>query len=345
MKEFKFPTTRYSWSKLKFLDWIWNCVKDIKFNTVLDVFWGTWSVSLLFKKHWKEVFYNDILRFNQIIGKAIIENKNITVTASDIKKILEFSWKIPNYIQKDFKWIFFLDEENMWLDWVLSNIFKLKNEYKQAILLSAVFQSALSKRPFNLFHRINLHIRTASVPRSFWNKTTWETPFEIHLKKFIEQYNRAVFDNWKDNKVIWWYDAINAPNHFDLVYIDPPYFPNDNYNWTNYLYYYSFLERISDYPNREKNMLNVEWSLKRFPDNNYIQNFIKKNEVTNSMKSLLYNFKKSKIILSYQSDWIPSESEIVNIFKELNKKVHVYKKLHKYALSKKTKYELLFISD
>ena len=34
----KFPTTRYQGSKLKFIDWIWNCIKDIPFHTALDAF-------------------------------------------------------------------------------------------------------------------------------------------------------------------------------------------------------------------------------------------------------------------------------------------------------------------
>ena len=37
----KFPSTRYQGSKLKFVDWIWNCIKDVPFNTVLDAFGGT----------------------------------------------------------------------------------------------------------------------------------------------------------------------------------------------------------------------------------------------------------------------------------------------------------------
>ena len=32
-----FPSTRYQGSKLKFLDWIWNCVKDIPFTTLFVI--------------------------------------------------------------------------------------------------------------------------------------------------------------------------------------------------------------------------------------------------------------------------------------------------------------------
>lgn len=37
----KFPSTRYQGSKQKYVNWIWECVKDIPFHTVLDAFGGT----------------------------------------------------------------------------------------------------------------------------------------------------------------------------------------------------------------------------------------------------------------------------------------------------------------
>ena len=45
MQDIKFPSTRFSGSKRRFLFWIWENIRDIKFKTVLDVFGGTGSVS------------------------------------------------------------------------------------------------------------------------------------------------------------------------------------------------------------------------------------------------------------------------------------------------------------
>ena len=72
----KFPSTRYQGSKQKFVDWIWDCVKDIPFRSALDAFGGTGSVSFRLKEEGKRVTYNDILPFNHIIGKALIENED-----------------------------------------------------------------------------------------------------------------------------------------------------------------------------------------------------------------------------------------------------------------------------
>ena len=44
-----FPSTRYQGSKQKFVDWIWQCIKDIPFHTVLDAFGGTGSIAYKMK--------------------------------------------------------------------------------------------------------------------------------------------------------------------------------------------------------------------------------------------------------------------------------------------------------
>ena len=76
---------------------------ELKFSNVLDVFGGTASVSLLFKKNGKTVYYNDLLKFNQIIGKAIIENNNIKVTEEELDLVFKNKEKLDNtFIQDNF---------------------------------------------------------------------------------------------------------------------------------------------------------------------------------------------------------------------------------------------------
>ncbi len=187
--EFKYPSTRYQGSKRRLSSWIWEHTKDIRFNSVLDVFGGTGSVSLAFKRYGKRVLYNDLLKFNQIIGSAVIENDNVVVTEDDISGTLRFSKRgYPDFIQSQFAGIFFLDEENEWLDKIVSNIGIMKDTTKRSILMAALFQACLAKRPFNLFHRANLYLRTARVRRTFGNKTTWERPFPDLFRKYALEY-------------------------------------------------------------------------------------------------------------------------------------------------------------
>ncbi len=64
----KFPSTRYQGSKTKLVDWIWDQIKDLNFNTSLDAFGGTGAVAYRLKSAGKEVTYNDLLIFNYYFG-------------------------------------------------------------------------------------------------------------------------------------------------------------------------------------------------------------------------------------------------------------------------------------
>lgn len=137
----KFPTTRYQGSKQKFVDWIWECIKDIPFYTALDAFGGTGCVAYRLKQEQKLVTYNDILPFNHIIGKALIENRDIILEDWELEVLLKpkAGVEYPHFIEETFKDIYFTDEENHWLDVVSTNIREMSNPYKQAIAYFALF--------------------------------------------------------------------------------------------------------------------------------------------------------------------------------------------------------------
>jgi adenine-specific DNA methylase len=341
---FQYPSTRYSGSKRRLLDWIWENINDIEFSNVLDVFGGTGSVSLLFKKNGKTVFYNDLLKFNQIIGKAVVENSDTKVTDEEIDSVLTFNGKPGRtFIQDHFSGMYFLDRENVWLDNTIQKISQVSNEYKRAILMASLFQACLAKRPFNLFHRQNLYIRTAKVERTFGNKTTWETPFPKLMKRYASQYNNAVFSNKRQNKVIGGYHALDIPRKADLIYLDPPYFSRKSTQGTNYLCFYHFLEGLADYQNWETRV-DSKTKVINVPDNEQLDAFAKKSKIIRSFEQLIAKFSDRRIVLSYQSDGFPSKDELVEMFKNSGKKVKVFEKEHRYALSVKKSKELLFIT-
>lgn len=342
---YTYPSTRYSGSKRRLLEWIWEHVRDIKFTSVLDVFGGTGSVSLLFKRHGKCVHYNDLLQFNQVIGRAIIENNNIIVNQDDIRNILTFqSDNYPKFIQQQFRGKYFLDKENAWLDKAITNIRQISNPYKRSILLAALFQACLAKRPYNLFHRANLYMRKARVLRTFRNKTTWERPFPELVNRYVIEYNKAVFSNGKENRVIGGFDALNAPNGVDLVYLDPPYVSSNSGNGVNYLRYYHFLEGLVDYDNWSIRIDYSDNKTKHITDMEANLRFSRKSDITLSLSMLLERFQDNIIVLSYRSDGIPSRDEINTMLHQYNKHVKVYEYTHNYALSRGKKSELLFVA-
>ncbi len=198
----QFPSTRFQGSKAKLVDWIWENIKDIPFDTALDAFGGTGAVAHMLKRHGKQVTYNDSLRFNYLIGKALIENSSVTLSEEDMTWILQrhAGVQYPTLIQDTFRDIYYADDENMWLDQVTTNIRAFPDPYKQALAFFALFQACIIKRPFNLFHRRNLYIRLKDVHRSFGNKTSWDKPFEQWFRQFVAEANLAVFDNGRHDK-------------------------------------------------------------------------------------------------------------------------------------------------
>lgn len=339
----KFPSTRYQGSKAKYLDWIWYCIKDLSFNMVLDAFGGTGCVGYMLKQNNKQITYNDILPFNSIIGKALIENSNQTLEDYEVDILLKKNNEInyPDFIENTFHDIYFTDDENRWLDVVATNIRNMDNAYKQAIAWFALFQSCIIKRPYNLFHRKNLYIRTQEVKRSFGNKVTWDTPFEIHFRHFVNEANEAVFDNGKINQSIN-KNIFDINNHFDLIYIDTPYISEKGVG-VDYADFYHFLNGICQY-DHWKDMIDYSTKHKRLKRNP--SEWCDSTQILESFKRLIHQFKESILVVSYRSDGIPSINDIQNIMLENGKKVQIFESREiKYVLSNKNSTEMLIVGS
>ena len=79
----RFPATRYQGSKLKLLPWLWQAIEHLTFDTALDLFSGSGSVSYLFKSKNVEVTANDYLRCNQVVARALVVNEEVTLGEGD----------------------------------------------------------------------------------------------------------------------------------------------------------------------------------------------------------------------------------------------------------------------
>lgn len=333
----KFPSTRYQGSKRKLLPWIYDALKDVEFNTALDAFGGTAAVSYLFKLMGKQVTYNDYLKFNTIIGKSIIANSQIRLNQSDIKEILTRQFDSGNFIEKNFKNIYYQDNENQWLDKIIHTLYEIDlgidSDYKRAIAFNAIFQACLIKRPFNLFHRKNLYIRLNDVKRNFGNKTTWERDFEYYFNLFISEINNSILDTGLDcyarNDDVFKMKDVE----YDLVYLDPPYVLKNSKNESaNYLRNYHFLEGISNYGEWQDNIdynsriLNIS--------NSYLSNHFKVSNIHKTFENLISIFSNSKIVISYKFGGLPSIEFIIDLLEKQNKTVTTRSMQYTYALNK-----------
>ena len=337
-----FPSTRYQGSKAKFVDWIWGEISTIPFHTALDAFGGTGCVAYKLKDMGKQVTYNDILPFNAIIGKALIENTSAQLSAAEVDYIITERSDVhyPSFIADNFKDIYYTDEENHWLDVVRYNISNIEDEYKRAIAWFALFQSCIIKRPYNLFHRKNLYVRLMEVERSFGNKKTWDTSFDIHFRNFVNEANLAVFDNGEPCSVLNM-DAKCIPNRYDVVYIDTPYL-NSKGVGVDYADFYHFLNGLVNYDAWADE---IDYSSKHQRLKRRYSVWNDKEKILIGFEELVDNFEESILVFSYRSNGIPSINTLVRLLEGRGRRnVIRFSGEIKYVLSDAKTQEVLIIS-
>jgi len=327
----RFPATRYQGSKRKLAATIVEQLGDLEFTTVLDAFGGTGAVAYALKQIGKHVTYNDILAFNHQIGLALIENDSVRLSDEEIETVgvRQNGITYCDFIERTFAGIYFTDEENRWLDIAVGNIRQVENHYQRALAWFALFQSAMAKRPYNLFHRSNLYMRTADVTRSFGNKVTWDRSFEEHFRRFAHEANAAVIDGGGVCRAICG-DALKVEPAFDLVYIDTPYINRAGIG-VDYQQFYHFLEglvRYEEWPaliddrckHRPLARVNQPWSDPRLCGEMF--------------RKLFARYRNSILIVSYRSDGIPSIDELAKVLRLVKRRIRVIDgPLYQYALS------------
>jgi adenine-specific DNA methylase len=337
----QFPVTRYQGSKSKLAGWIWTQIAGLNFTTCLDAFGGTGAVAYRLKQAGKQVTYNDVLHFNCLFGQALIENKETRLEPTELEWLLgkhpEVDYSL--FIQDNFHSIYFTAEENVWLDQTIANIRRLSCPYKFALAFFALAQACIIKRPYNLFHRKNLYLRLAEVKRSFGNKSAWDRPFWEWFAHFVTEANLAVFDNGQTNRALN-YDAIAVPGTYDLVYIDPPYISRQGVA-VDYRDFYHFLEGLAIYNDwsAEIDYNSKNHRLKRQPSE-----WVDKKRIRAAFARLFERYQESILVVSYRSDGIPSEEELVALLRRYKPTVHVaHSGQYQYALSKNSQSEEIIL--
>lgn len=301
-------------------------------------------MSLLFKAMGKSVTYHDGLRFNEDVGRTVLADSP-ALSRVDVEKTIKAVKPCSGIVSKNFAGIFFKRAENAWLDGFAK--MAIRREWpvsEHALLHYLIYQACLKKRPFNLFHRANLRLRTNNaVTRSFGNAVTWNRSFVHHALQAYDELHKFQMRAEGAVSILPSGDAARISAGYDLVYIDPPYVNReDRYNRDNYWRRYNFLEGLSQY--RQWAMLiDVESDIRMFTPPQWFNDWSRARSFKERLFSFVDHHKHSIVVLSYVSGAIPSESEIKAHFKTRFTRVVIRHAEHNHALSKERKRELLFI--
>lgn len=319
----KLPVTRYYGSKRRVVEKIGAALQEhhVEYDSVVDLFGGTGIVSYYMAKTGKAVVYNDILSFNCEIAKALLQSERGVFTETDALNLLQ---RVPgreyqSIIEDSFDNIYYPQEENRLIDTVVQNIELIEDE-KKASAYYILFQSCMIKRPFNIFHRRNLNLRTGFTEARFGNKITWEQSFESLFVKFTRELNEFQFEELPHVEITNM-TALHCDRHADLVYIDTPYFREAQSASITYHNRYHFLEGLMHY-NDIPNQINQEKVNReiRFGEN---PEFEKRGNYLVELHALLARHQQSTIAMSYTSAGFPSIDELCDVMGQYKNEVIV----------------------
>lgn len=311
-----FPGTRYMGSKYKLLPFLWDSIKELEFKSVLDAFSGSGCVSYMLKQKGIEVYSNDFMAFSANITKAIVENSKTKITQKDIEQLLMTNKGAQDFISTTFKGLYFNDEDNLFLDNLIANINRLKNDYKKSLAYAAITRACMKKRPRGIF--------TYTGERYDDGRRDLQLSLQEHFLENIDNFNEAVFDNgytnYSFNKDIFELD-IDA----DLVYFDPPYLTAKSDN--DYVRRYHFVEGLT----KNWNGLEIDFSTKTKKFKKYPSPFDSKLTVNDALDKLFCKFQKSILVVSYSSNSIPTKEEMIEILKRYKENVELKEIDYKYS--------------
>lgn len=304
-----YPPTRFMGSKSKLLSDIWNVASNFEFDSVLDLFSGSGIVGYMFKCQGKRIISNDYMAMCAVFSKAMIENNRTILSIAEAHQLLMEQQESDHFVEQTFKGLYYSDEDNRLIDTLRMNIWNLEDEYKRAIALTALIRACTKKRPRGIF--------TYTGERYNDGRRDLLISLEQQFIEAVEAVNSAVFDNRQKNIAIHG-DAMNVLGEKpDLVYIDPPYYSllSDN----EYVRRYHFVEGLA----RDWKGVEIQAHTKTKKFKSYPTPFSTRNGAVDAFEQLFKKYADSILIVSYSSNSLPTQDEMVGIMKKYKKHVEV----------------------
>lgn len=312
-----YPPTRFMGSKSKLLSEIWSVVSQFNVNTVVDLFSGSGIVGYMMKAQGKAVISNDYMAMSATFTKAMIENNSVVLPLDEARSLLVVHKESDHFVARTFQDLYYTDEENDLIDTLRTNIWAMRNQYKQAIAMTALIRACTKKRPRGIF--------TYTGHRYDDGRQDLKKSLSQQFLDAVEAVNKAVFDNGKVNHSKHG-DAMDLRvENADLVYIDPPYYSplSDN----EYVRRYHFVEGLA----RDWKGVEIQEHTQTKKFKSYPTPFSTRKGAADAFDKLFKKFSNSVLVVSYSSNSLPTQDEMVAIMAKYKKHVEVIPIDYKYS--------------
>lgn len=312
-----YPPTRFMGSKSKLLSEIWSVASQFDVNTVVDLFSGSGIVGYMFKAQGKAVISNDYMAMSATFTKAMIENNSVTLPMDEAKELLITHKESDHFVASTFKGLYYTDSENDLIDTLRTNIAAIRDQYKHAIAMTALIRACTKKRPRGIF--------TYTGQRYNDGRKDLQKTLAQQFLEAVEAINKAVFDNGKINRSKHG-DAMDLRvEQADLVYIDPPYYSplSDN----EYVRRYHFVEGLA----RDWKGVKIQEHTQTKKFKSYPTPFSTRKGAADAFDRLFKKFASSILIVSYSSNSLPTQDEMVAIMAKYKSHVEVIPVDYKYS--------------
>ncbi|MEA4998762.1 MAG: Dam family site-specific DNA-(adenine-N6)-methyltransferase [Candidatus Limiplasma sp.] len=312
-----YPPTRFMGSKRKLLTQIWSIASQFEFKTVVDLFAGSGIVGYMFKSQGKSVVSNDYMAMSTVFAKAMIENSTVTLPLSEAKLLVLERVESDHFVASTFKGLYYSDEENDLIDTLRTNISTMKDPYKRSVAMAALIRACTKKRPRGVF--------TYTGERYNDGRKDLKKSLEEHFYDAVQAVNDAVFDNGKICRARLG-DAMELRvENPDLVYIDPPYYSplSDN----EYVRRYHFVEGLA----RDWQGVEIQQHTQTKKFKSYPTPFSTRKGAADAFDLLFKKFADSVLIVSYSSNSLPTQDEMLAIMAKYKAHVEVVPVEYRYS--------------
>lgn len=312
-----YPPTRFMGSKSKLLSEIWSVASQFNVDTVVDLFSGSGIVGYMFKAQGKSVISNDYMAMSATFTKAMIENNTATLPLDEAKQLLVAHKESDHFVSTKFQGLYYTDEENDLIDTLRTNIAAIRDPYKHAIAMTALIRACTKKRPRGIF--------TYTGHRYDDGRKDLQKSLAEQFLDAVKAVNSAVFDNGKVNRSKHG-DAMDLRvEQADLVYIDPPYYSplSDN----EYVRRYHFVEGLA----RDWKGVEIQEHTQTKKFKSYPTPFSTRKGAADAFDKLFKKFANSILIVSYSSNSLPTQDEMVAIMAKYKQHVEVIPIDYKYS--------------